>query len=220
MSSPLRARTLTVQRALCLTFLATLLVFALMAQGQTYNVLYAFHGGNDGALPAAGLTIDGRGNLYGTTSQGGGEHGGVFQLVHSGDGWSLNPLHVFEGTPDGIAPQARVIFGPDGTLYGTTVAGGTDNCVGPGCGAVFNLRPPASVCKTVLCPWTETVIYSFQGGEFDGARPYSEVTFDREGNLYGTTQEGGSLPNCVGNSYKRSTSGGEPESWDVWISFD
>lgn len=159
------------------------------AKAQTFSVLYAFHGGQDGAVPFAGLTKDGRGNLYGTTSQGGHlNEGVVFQLLHRGSGWAVNPLHVFNGQGDGAAPKARVIFGPDGTLYGTTAEGGSG--LGGGYGTVFNLRPPSTVCKTVQCPWLETVIYRFQGGN-DGTSPFSDPAFDRNGNLYGTTYRGG-----------------------------
>jgi uncharacterized repeat protein (TIGR03803 family) len=129
--------------------------------------------------------MDGRGNLYGTTWR-----GGVFQLLHRGSGWALNPISEQGGS------SARVIFGPDGTLYGT---------VSNGDGGVFNLRPPPSVCKTVLCPWLETVIYAFQGGN-DGSEPYSDPAFDRNGNLYGTTYRGGD--NGAGTVFQLSPSNG------------
>jgi uncharacterized repeat protein (TIGR03803 family) len=80
-----------------------------------------------------------------------------------------------------------VIFGPDGTLYGTTSKGGGG---GDGLGTVFNLRPPATICRAVECPWTETIIHRFTGS--DGAAPqYGDLVFDAAGNLYGTTSAGG-----------------------------
>ena len=78
-------------------------------------------------------------------------------------------------------PYARPIIGPDGSLFGTTKAGGAfcSNGTPPGCGTVFNLKPPATVPFAVLAPWTETVLYSFTGAP-DGAGPgYGDLIFDR-----------------------------------------
>jgi uncharacterized repeat protein (TIGR03803 family) len=162
------------------------------AQAQTYQVIYNFTGGQDGKQPEAGLTIDQAGRLYGTTLQGGNTGGScgangcgtVFRLEPQGASWTLKPLYNFQGGADGSFPYARVIFGPDGSLYGTTAGGGTN-----GLGTVFNLRPFAGVCKSALCPWKETVIHSFGGA--DGRAPDAEVVFDQAGNMYGTTSEGG-----------------------------
>jgi uncharacterized repeat protein (TIGR03803 family) len=160
------------------------------AQAQTYTVLYNFTGGQDGAYPEAGLTMDRSGNLYGTAYEGGASNrGSVYKLAHRGGGWVFSPLYNFTGQEDGGAPIAGVVFGPNGTLYGTTEFGGHD--CGEGCGTVFNLRPPATICKTILCPWTETVTYGFNGSG-DGANPgYGDLTFDQAGNIYGTTYFGG-----------------------------
>jgi uncharacterized repeat protein (TIGR03803 family) len=97
------------------------------------------------------------------------------------------------------------VFGPNGTLYGTTEFAGQD--CGEGCGVVFNVRPPTAICKTVICPWTETVIYSFRG-DTDGANPgYGDLTFDQAGNIYGTTYFGGT--NSQGVVYKLTPSNGK-----------
>src|SRR5208283_5900999 len=101
--------------------------------------------------------------------------------------WIFNVLYGFPGGSSGAYPQAGLIFGPNGTLYGTTANGG-----GNGYGTTFNLRPSPSACKTVLCSWTETVLYAFEGGPSDGANPeFGDLIFDQEGNLYGTTYGGG-----------------------------
>src|SRR5271168_1762200 len=104
--------------------LATGFALALPAQAQTFSVLHNFSGGGDGANPYAGLTADRAGNFYGTAAAGGNlGYGDVFKLTHSGSGWTLNPIYGFQGG-DGAGPLARVIFGPDGALYGTTSTGG------------------------------------------------------------------------------------------------
>jgi uncharacterized repeat protein (TIGR03803 family) len=168
---------------------AAIMLPALTAQAQTYNVLHNFRG-SDGAVPFAGVTMDRAGNLYGTTTEGGNGHGNVFKLARSGSSWILSKLYTFKGGSDGSAPYARVVFGPDGTLYGTTTAGGGAACNG-GCGTVFNLKPSGTVCKALTCPWTETVLYRFTGGSDGGVPLFGDLVFDHEGNLYGTTSEGG-----------------------------
>jgi hypothetical protein len=117
--------------------LALALVFTLAiaatqpAQAQIFTVLHTFTGGQDGGHPVAGLTMDKAGNLYGTAEEGGsgncnGEYacGTVYRLKRSGSDFIFNPLYVFNGGSDGSFPEARVIFGPNGTLYGTTPSGG------------------------------------------------------------------------------------------------
>jgi hypothetical protein len=88
-----------------------------------------------------------------------------------------------------------VIVEPGGVLYGTTAYGGANECGlrygSPGCGAVFQLTPPAMAGSA----WTESLLYSFKGlvgccfG--DGATPMAPVTFGPDGTLYGTTYNGG-----------------------------
>jgi len=104
----------------------------------------------------------------------------------------MSPLYDFQGGNDGANPNARVIFGPDGALYGTTQqGGGAAGCSGfDGCGTVFSLRPPPAACKAALCAWKETVLYRFTGGS-DGGLPSGDLIFDKAGNLYGATVWGG-----------------------------
>lgn len=156
------------------------------ASAQGYTILFNFPGGITGSTPR-GLTIDAAGRLYGATLAGGNGGGTVFRLSRAGSGWVLTTLYPFRGTTDGSTPGV-VVFGPDGALYGATSAGG-GAC---NCGVVFSLRPPPNACTSALCPWTETVLYEFQGAP-DGAEPCgSPVVFDQAGNLYGTTVAGGS----------------------------
>src|SRR5271166_1623673 len=189
------ARAATAALAIATVFALTV-VLTQSAQPQTLKVLHSFTGGGDGASPGAGVTMDQAGNLFGTTASGGiDDNGTVFRLSKRGSGWVLNPLYLFLGGSDGATPYARVVFGPDGSLYGTTYDGGGDGCSGYGCGTVFNLKPPATACKTALCPWTETVLYRFTGGSDGGEPSYGDLVFDQAGNLYGTTYYGGDT-NC------------------------
>jgi uncharacterized repeat protein (TIGR03803 family) len=192
--------------------LALTIILTPLAWGQSFQLIHRFTNGDDGGEPRAGLTMDGAGRLYGTTTFGGAHNfGTVFRLTRAGSGWVLNTLYSFQGGTDGAYPQARVIFGPDGTLYGTTAVGGSPNCDPPeNCGTVFNLQPPASACKTTLCPWTKTIIHNFVGtlGGNDGEDPLGDLTFDQAGNLYGTASEGGQYGD--GMIYKLSKANG---SW-------
>ena len=190
----LRARTTVL---ISVAIVAALLTVVSTARAQTLTVLHTFTGAADGGGPVAGLTRDAGGNFYGTTMDGGSGMGvcsasgcgTVFKLTRHGSGWVLNPIYEFTSTNQGpFNPSARVIFGPDGSLYGTTVNGGS--CNGQWCGAVFKLQPPATFCRNVTCPWTLTVLHAFAGGD-DGAFPYSDLAFDSSGNIYGTTSGDG-----------------------------
>lgn len=182
-----------------LTLVGALMFGAQSAQAQTFTVLHNFTGGLDGSSPYAGLSMDRGGNLYGTTSAGGTGYGAVFELSRRGSGWVFRPLYSFAGGTDGEGPVARVIIGPNGTLYGTTYAGGVSGCSGGyGCGTVFNLRPSPNVCRSALCSWVETVLYRFNGGS-DGANPLlGDIVLDQAGSLYGTTENGGGV-GCSGS---------------------
>ena len=61
---------------------------------------------------------------------------------------------------------------------------------------MYKLSPPAMVCKSVLCPWTETPLYQFTGGA-DGGNPEGTPIFHNAGNLYGTASGGGTGNNGV-----------------------
>ena len=138
----------------------------------TEKVLYSFcsvSGCTDGSESTAGLVLDLAGNLYSTTVEGGANgHGTVFQLAPRGDGaWTQTVLYSFcsaSNCIDGAYPfYGSLILDAAGNLYGTTSAGGTD-CAG-GCGTVFELTPPATPCISGSCPWKETVLHTFIGGD-------------------------------------------------------
>jgi len=169
--------------AMALTVFA-LTAFAAAAHAQSFQVIHTFTG-PDGAIPRAGLSIDRGGKLYGTTYAGheGSGWGGVYQMRQHGSSWVFGTLQIFDGQP-----LDRVVFGPNGTLYGTSPS----NLVSYHYGYIFNLRPPLNVCTTVMCNWDASVLYGFSGGN-DGATPKgAALVFDRAGNMYGTTTSGGS----------------------------
>jgi uncharacterized repeat protein (TIGR03803 family) len=135
----------------------------------------------------------------------------VFQLSLAGSSWVLNPLHQFTGAEsDGASPTSTLVFGPDGTLYGTTLAGGSGQCSDyfswPGCGTVFSIGPPARACERAICPWDETVLYSFTGATDGGYPGFGALALDQAGDLYGTTRQGGAFGQ--GAVYKLSRSNG------------
>lgn len=155
--------------------------------GGAWNqaVLYSFPGGGRGATPLAGLVLNGNKTLFGTTSAGGTGYGIAFGLhqASSGGPWKQTVLHSFGGpTADGASPQASLVVGAGGILYGTTVSGGT-----AGYGTVFSLTPPT----TGGGAWTETLLYNFTGGS-DGGEPRAGLWITSTGALLGTAYNGGS----------------------------
>ncbi len=86
--------------------------------GQSYRVIHNFTGRGDGGAPYAGLTIDAAGNLYGSTSYGGGPLGGgtAFKLSPNPNGWRFMRVYAFPST-SGTSPFA---IAADGRLFSTT----------------------------------------------------------------------------------------------------
>jgi uncharacterized repeat protein (TIGR03803 family) len=163
------------------------------------RTIYAFTGGAGGENPAyegASLTFDASGNLYGVAGGGTYTEGVVFELSPpaSGNTWTETVLHTFGPPPtmDGAGPLCRLGFDAAGNLYGTTAAGGDTNSYG----TVFELSPPSAPGD----PWTETILYEFNGD--DGYNPRAGVVFDKAGNLYGTTFEGGAMLHAYGTVYE------------------
>jgi uncharacterized repeat protein (TIGR03803 family) len=153
-------------------------VFVLTPTGVE-KVLHNFSGGpDDGANPYGSLVSDGQGNLYGITQAGGANgQGTVFEVTASG---AEKVLYSFTGGTDGGVPNAPLVLDAAGNLYGTTFNGGAYDL-----GTVFMLTTTGE----------ETILYSFAGGA-DAQLPGGGVIFDSEGNLYGTTVEGGTFNNC------------------------
>ena len=119
-------------------------VFELSPSGGQWNfaLLYSFTGS---AGPISGnLTMDSRGNLYGTTEDDGlYDMGMVFKLSHSNGSWTLTDLHDFTGGSDGDEPSVNVALDANGNLYGTASGGGITGgeCGAGGCGVVWEITP-------------------------------------------------------------------------------
>jgi len=189
------------------------------------KTIYSFTGGSDGNWPIAGVVFDSLGNLYGETEYGGmGDQGNAYELIPSPSGWTestiysfgpypggglmidradnlygtvccdgavfelnflngdwmLNVLYSFGG-PGYLTQAGPLVMDGDGNLYGTTTNGGT------GGGNVYKLSPTAM-------GWIYTDIHDFHGP--DGATPFSGVTLDASGNIFGTTAFGGDVTGC------------------------
>ena len=139
----------------------------------TETVLYRFTGGDDGANPQAGITMDSTGNIYGTTLNGGLGVGVVFSLTPTGNGqWNETVLHTFTNHSDGALPQCQLAFDKNGNLYGT--AGWAFELIRNGDGT-----------------WTYTIIYRFDPDKGDPVEAATGVILDDQGNLFGTSQYGG-----------------------------
>jgi uncharacterized repeat protein (TIGR03803 family) len=148
----------------------------------TETVLHNFtNDPNDGEYPSNTLIWDSAGNLYGTTSGGGGQAqaGIVFELSPDGSGgWAETILHNFnDRATDGVGPSSNLVFDAAGNLYGETLVGGTE-----GVGTVFQLRPGAD-------GWSETLLHSFSSKR-DGNNP-NGLMMGPGGKLFGTTGFGG-----------------------------
>jgi uncharacterized repeat protein (TIGR03803 family) len=123
--------------------------------------------------------------MYGTTVEGGGKSssGTVFEITPAG---AKTLLYAFRGAPkDGELPTGGVVMDAAGNLYGITFAGGLSGCSWTGqegCGTVFKLAPDGK----------ETILHFFTGRHGDGGNPVTGLTLDSAGNLYGTTEYGGS----------------------------
>jgi uncharacterized repeat protein (TIGR03803 family) len=150
-------------------------VFKLNPDGGGYSVLHSFTNAPDGMTPFAGLIQGSDGRLYGTTSGAGAYSAGtVFALGTNGGDYTV--LYSFGFFPDGTSPQAPLVEGAGGVLFGTTVSGGSN-----GYGMVFRLN---------LAGANYARLVAFTNAP-DGANPYAGLTLGADGALYGVTTWGG-----------------------------
>jgi uncharacterized repeat protein (TIGR03803 family) len=184
-------------------------VFKISPQG-TLTTLWQFgslSNDADGNTPAtAGLVQGNDGNFYGTTSWGGTNKylGTVYKITSAG---TLTPLWQFGSLPndaDGIQPYAGLVQGSDGNFYGTTSEGGTNNPIlEEGSGTVFKITPSGSL----------TPLWQFGSlsNNADGRNPLGPLVQGNDGNLYGTTADGGIYNE--GSVFKITPSGALTPLW-------
>ncbi len=193
------------------------------ALGQsTESVLYSFQGSPDGDYPSGGLLFDEAGNIYGTTVGGGAncaKYGGcgiVYELSPTVSGYTETVIYDFCPTivngrcPDGAQPYGGLIADQLGNLYGTTFLEGSKNF-----GVVFELSPPEAPGGS----WTQKTLWSFGTRKNDGLYPLQgKLNWDKAGNLYGTTANGGKHGD--GTVFELSPDGNGGWSEKVLLSFD
>jgi uncharacterized repeat protein (TIGR03803 family) len=185
----------TLTGALAFAGLLTLLFISpSSASGQAFSLLHQFRSGSGGINPYAGVVLDAKSNLYGTTyNDGAFASGTVFRINSSG---KEKVLHSFSQTGgDGTFPwYGSLVRDSSGNLYGTTLTGGTyEQC----CGTIFKVDASGK----------ETVLYSFTGTGEDGYFPQAGVVRDPSGNLYGMSESGGT--GGAGTVFKLDTRGQE-----------
>ncbi|WP_374562320.1 choice-of-anchor tandem repeat GloVer-containing protein [Ideonella sp.] len=158
-----------------------------MKPNGTTKMLHSFDFVTDGQFPWASLLLASDGNFYGTTYYGGPRDGGTLFRMDADGNFEL--LYAFKrGGRKGALPAAALVEGPDGSLYGTTVEGGTGQAPicfvndASGCGAIFKYSRKSGVVR---------MLYSFTGQDGDGAFPSGPLMLAKDGNFYGTTWQGG-----------------------------
>jgi uncharacterized repeat protein (TIGR03803 family) len=187
------------------------------------SIIYTFLGDTDGGFPNA-LTLDGKGHLFGTTFSGGASQppcscGTVFELTHSTSGqWTKQILYSFTDGLDGGFPSSGVTLDSAGNLYGETYDAGSFACPQSGCGVVYQLA-------SVSGEWKLSLIHTFNGLDGSkGSQPTGGLTFDSEGNLYGTTSGGGNLTcnngNGCGTIFKLSPKSGGGFAFSLVAAFN
>jgi len=160
-------------------------VFKLDSSG-TVSLVHSFGSSSEsGVYPGYELIQGGDGSLYGTTGNGGtaGGAGTVFKLDPSG---SFSVLHSFEYGNGGGYPSSKLVQGSDGSFYGTTNIGGSNDA-----GIVYRLASSGDF----------SVLHSFEQGSFYPGN----LILGSDGNFYGTIYSGGS--NNAGSIFKLDSSG-------------
>jgi len=148
--------------------------------GWKETILHHFELGSDGGVPYAGLTLYGK-TLYGAATEGGagGTTGGgtVFELTPTTGGWTFTVLYDLAGWE--ISGTFRnLLVTSSSKIYATTHCDGSDTA-----GTVYELSESGG-------SWTYKSLYVFTGGN-DGRFSFSNLVADKSGNLYGTTDAGG-----------------------------
>ena len=184
------------------------------------EVLYNFTGGSDGKNPYGGVTLDSKGDLYGTTVSGGSGGsctgdgcGVVYLLSKSGKKWVETVMYNFTGGKDGFGPGGTVVFDGAGNLYGTTPDGGNlRKCNGLGCGVVYQISPVRGG------GWTQTVLHTFTGGADGAVGSLGPLFVDKTGSIFGIAELGGD-PSCQCGTVFRLTSVGGAWKFKTLLAF-
>jgi len=143
--------------------------------GWTTTILHTFDG-RDGSLAYGGLVRDQAGNFYGATSDGGpGSSGVTYELSPSGGGWTFQVINYFDSPGQGVFGE--LTLDAAGNLYGVRISGGAHDE-----GELFKLTPSNG-------SWTLTDLHDFTAA--DGYFAYGSVVLDADGNIFGTSQDGG-----------------------------
>jgi hypothetical protein len=175
-------------------------VFELVNKGSGYTekVLHSFSGGTtDGDDPIGGLVADAKGDLFGTTYEGGASARASTSTATArctGSGYTEKVLHSFNGS-DGSGANAGLIADANGDLFGTTELGGAHSD-----GTAFKLVKAGS-------GYTEKVLHSFRGGTKDGYIPQGGLIADAKGDLFGTTVDGGAFGEGTAFELVKTSSG-------------
>jgi uncharacterized repeat protein (TIGR03803 family) len=153
-------------------------LFKINRDGSDYTVLHSFGGvAGDGQWPSDVLSMGSDGSIYGSTLFGGAcNEGALFKVGPDGNGYSVLKSFSRVGG-DGEQPQGRLICGQDGSFYGTTIKGGSNDC-----GTVFKLNPTNG---------TYALLHDFTGDSGDGEWPLAGLVQAADGAVYGTTSSGG-----------------------------
>lgn len=165
-------------------------------QTNTVTILHSSGDGtvaNDGLDPNANLIQGSDGFFYGTSSNGGSAgDGAVYEITPAGRVVILHSFGDGSVPSDGLAPKGGLVQGLDGNFYGVTSLGGSSSL-----GTVYKITPGGAV----------TILHNFGDGTVnpDGANPYATLVQDTAGNLYGTTQAGGS--SSQGTAFEITTQG-------------
>jgi len=156
--------------------------------GWKETILHSFQMQTDGGVPYAGLVVDSSGNVYGAATEGGGggsDGGGtVFELTPSSVGWTFKTLYKLPGWSSSPSGSFRNLLLVSGKIYATTHCDGNNNA-----GTVYELTPAGNT-------WKYRSLHVFTGGQ-DGLYSFTSPVLDAQGNLYGTTQQGGAYGNGV-----------------------
>jgi uncharacterized repeat protein (TIGR03803 family) len=155
----------------------------------TYRVLHRFASyPSDGQNPLGGLVMDASGDFYGTTGGGGPSGGGtVFKFALVNGHWGKTVLYGFPDCANGCIPGSTLVLDKAGNLYGAA-SGGDQGCGPDPCGTIFKLTPRKNG------KWSYSVLHKFSGP--DGNFPWG-VVVDGKGNLFGTTESGGTYNSGV-----------------------